>query len=55
MRDLVGTAVRNAAKSAKPDTPKREEGGEKPPVTPEKELPKQPATDKDLLGSAVPG
>lgn len=55
MRDLVGTAVRNAAKSVKPETPKPEEAGQKPPVPKDKETPKQPATDKDLLGSAVPG
>lgn len=62
MKDLVGTAIRNAAKSVKPGTPADPADADKPDQKPDESEPKkvtppvtQPASDTDLLGSAVPG
>ena len=60
MKDLVGTAVRNAAKDAKGETKKPggtgsgngQSGGDNSPPPAET---KEPASNADMLGSAVPG
>lgn len=57
MRDLVGTAVRNAAKAAKSEkAPEALEVGKTlSPPGDGKKVQAKPTTDADLLGTAVPG